>query len=437
MSNATVNLWGRRVGAVSWDSSRRIGVFQYDPDFHSGFVEVAPRVMPVRDAPYAFPALNPNTFHGLPGLLADALPDRYGNNLIDVWLAQTGRRKEDFSPVDRLCYVGRRGVGALEFEPALVRSRKRNRIDFDALVDLAGRALRDRQQLVGQLGTDRDREALEQILSVGTSAGGARTKAVLAWNPETGEFRSGQIDIGDGFEHWLLKFDGVSGSQEGELADPQGYGRIEYAYHLMARAAGIRMSDCRLHCENGRSHFMTRRFDRTPDGGKLHMQSLGGMRHFDYWAPGSYSYEQAIQTIRQLGMGGAAVTEQFRRAIFNIAARNQDDHVKNISFLMDRNGEWLLSPAYDVTYSYRPSGIWTRNHQMSLAGKVNDFTRDDLLTFANTSGVSRYEAQRVMEKVFAAVGRWREFASEAGVSEHDTRRIENAHRPYLDRGRIR
>ena len=437
MSNATINLWGRRVGAVSWDSSRRVGVFQYDPDFHSGFVEVAPQVMPVRDAPYTFPALNPDTFHGLPGLLADALPDRYGNNLIDVWLAQTGRRPEDFSPVDRLCYVGRRGVGALEFEPALVRSRKRSRIDFDALVDLAGRALRDRQQLVGQLGTDRDREALEQILSVGTSAGGARAKAVLAWNPETGEFRSGQIDAGDGFENWLLKFDGVSGSQERELIDPQGYGRIEYAYHLMARAAGIRMSDCRLHHENGRSHFMTRRFDRTPDGDKLHMQSLGGMCHFDFRAPGNYSHEQAIQTIRQLGMGGAAVTEQFHRTIFNVAARNQDDHVKNIAFLMDRNGEWRLSPAYDVTYSYRPSGTWTRNHQMSLAGKVNDFTHDDLLTFANTSGVSHYEAQRVMGKVFAAVGRWREFANAAGVSEHDTSRIENAHRPHLDRGRVR
>ena len=195
------------------------------------------------------------------------------------------------------------------------------------------------------------------------------------------------------------------------------------------------MSDCRLHCENGRSHFMTRRFDRTPDGGKLHMQSLGGMCHFDYREPGSYSYEQATRTVRQLGMGAAGVTEQFRRAIFNIAARNQDDHVKNISFLMDRDGEWHLSPAYDVAYSYRPSGIWTRNHQMSLAGKVNGFTTDDLLTFANTSGVTRYEARRVMERVFSAVGRWREFAKEAGVSERDTKRIENAHRPHLDRAR--
>ncbi len=436
MTDATVRLWGRRVGGISWDSSRAIGVFQYDPDFCSSGIQVAPLTMPLDEDPYDFLALNRETFRGLPGLLADALPDRYGNNLIDVWLAQTGMRKEDFSPVDRLCYVGNRGVGALEFEPALVRGRKQSRIDFDALVDLAGRALRERQQLVGQLGTARDQEALEQILSVGTSAGGARAKAVLAWNPETGEFRSGQIDAGDGFEHWLLKFDGVSGSQEGELTDPQGYGRIEYAYSLMARAAGIRMSDCRMHHENGRSHFMTRRFDRTPDGDKLHMQSLGGMCHFDFREPGNYSYEQAIRTVRQLGMGAADVTEQFRRAIFNVAARNQDDHVKNISFLMDRHGKWSLSPAYDVVYSYRPSGIVTRNHQMSLAGKVNDFTRDDLLTFANTSGVSRYEARRVMERVVSVVGRWREFASAAGVSERDARRIENAHPTHLDRARV-
>lgn len=436
MTDATVRLWRRRVGGISWDSSRAIGVFQYDPGFCSSGIQVAPLTMPLDEDPYDFLALNRETFRGLPGLLADALPDRYGNNLIDVWLAQTGRRKEDFSPVDRLCYVGNRGVGALEFEPALVRSRKQSRIDFETLVDLAGRALRERQQLVGQFGTARDQEALEQILSVGTSAGGARAKAVLAWNPETGEFRSGRIDAGDGFEHWLLKFDGVSHSQEGELTDPQGYGRIEFAYHLMARAAGIRMSDCRLHHENGRSHFMTRRFDRTPDGDKPHMQSLGGMCHFDYREPGNYSYEQAIRTIRQLGMGAAAVTEQFRRAIFNVAARNQDDHVKNISFLMDRHGEWSLSPAYDVAYSYRPSGTWTRNHQMSLAGKVNGFTTDDLLTFANTSGVSRYEARRVMERVFSALGRWRGFAKEAGVSERDIKRIENAHRPHLDRARV-
>ena len=437
MSNATVNLWGRRVGAVSWDKARAVGVFQYDPDFHLGDIEIAPLTMPVRSTPYTFPALNRDTFRGLPGLLADALPDRYGNNLINVWLANTGWRREDFSPVDRLCYVGNRGVGALEFEPALIRNRKSARIDFDALIELANRALVERHQLAGRLGTNRDQEALEQILSVGTSAGGARAKAVLAWHPVTGEFRSGQVDAEAGFEHWLLKFDGVSDSQEGELANPKGYGRIEYAYHLMARAAGIQMTDCRLHHEDGRSHFMTRRFDRTPEGGKIHTQSLGGMCHFDYREPGGYSYEQAIQTVRQLEIGKAAVTELFRRAIFNVVARNQDDHVKNISFLMGRNGEWQLSPAYDVAYSYRPSGRWTRNHQMSLAGKVNDFRRDDLLAFARTAGVNRHEAQRIMGQVFAAVSKWRDIADEAGVDELKVNQIASAHRTHLDRSRGR
>ena len=433
MTDAHVNLWGRRVGAVSWDADRAVGVFQYDPDFHSGGVEVAPLSMPVRSTPYTFPALSRDTFHGLPGLLADVLPDRYGNRLIDVWLAETGRRRGDFSPVDRLCYVGNRGVGALEFKPALVRSRKRNRIDFDALVDLANRVLDERHQLAGWLGAGHDQEALEQILSVGTSAGGARAKAVIAWRPETNEIRSGQVDAGAGFQHWLLKFDGVSASRTGELADPAGYGRIEYAYYLMARAAGIRISDCRLHHEGGRSHFMTCRFDRTAEGRKIHIQSLGAMRHFDYREPGAHSYEQAVGAIRQLGMGMPAVAEQYRRAIFNIAARNQDDHVKNISFLMERSGEWRLSPAYDVTYSYNPAGLWTRDHQMSLAGKVNDFTWEDLLTFARSCGMNRHEARRILGEVFSAVGIWRRFADEAGVDERDARRIEKTHRTHLDR----
>ena len=428
MIDARVHLWGRRIGAVTWDDARHVGVFQYDPDFVSTGIELAPLTMPLRETPYTFPALNRDTFRGLPGMLADALPDRYGNRLIDVWLAETGRRREDFNPVDRLCYVGRRAVGALEFEPALDPNRKQSAIEFEALVDLANRVLDERQQLAGLLGADSDREALEQILSVGTSAGGARAKAVLAWNPDTGEFRSGQVDAAAGFEHWILKFDGVSARRPDELADPAGYGRIEYAYYLMARAAGIRISDCRMHHEGGRSHFMTRRFDRTPDGGKIHMQSLGAMCHFDYQEPRAYSYEQAVQAIRRLGMGADAVGEQVRRAIFNVTARNQDDHVKNISFLMDRSGRWRLSPAYDVTYAYNLSGSWTRTHQMSLAGKFDDFTRGDLFGFAKACGIGRYEARRIVDQVFSAVCQWRRWADEAGVGKHTTERIESVHR---------
>ncbi|MYC88919.1 MAG: type II toxin-antitoxin system HipA family toxin [Gemmatimonadales bacterium] len=426
MTDASVNLWGRRIGAVSWDAGRGLGVFQYDPEFLSAGIEVSPIAMPVREAPYAFPALG-EAFTGLPGLLADALPDSFGHRLIDVWLAETGRRLEDFNPVDRLCYIGKRGVGALEFEPAL-RSGKGSEVEIAQLVDLANRVLDERGRLAGRLGSDGDGEALEDILSVGTSAGGARAKAVLAWNPETDEFRSGQVDAEAGFEHWILKFDGVANNRDRELADPLGYGRIEYAYHLMAREAGIEMSECHLHHEDGRSHFMTRRFDRDVKGRKIHMQSLAAMRHFDYNMPGAYAYEQAVETIRRLGLGMAVVEEQYRRAVFNVVARNQDDHVKNIAFLMDRNGTWRLSPAYDVAYAYNPQGLWTGRHQMSMSGKRDGFERADLLKFAETSGLRIPAASRVVDRVLAAVGNWRRFASEAGVAERDAGRVAKTHR---------
>ncbi len=385
--------------------------------------------MPVREAPYAFPALRRETFMGLPGLLSDALPDRFGNRLIDVWLAETGRRLEDFSPVDRLCYIGRRAVGALEFEPVIRNPSGRSEIA--ELADLADRLLKERSQLAGRIGSKNDRAALGDVLNVGTSAGGARAKAVLAWNPKTGEFRSGQADPKEGFEHWMLKFDGVSGDNDQELADSQGYGRIEYAYPLMAREAGIEMSDCRLHREGGRSHFMTRRFDRDGKGRKIHMQSLGALRHFDFREPGAYAYEQAIQTIVEMKLGMAVVEEQYRRAIFNVVARNQDDHVKNVSFLMNRNGDWRLSPAYDVAYAYNPSGLWTRDHQMSMAGKRNDFEREDLLKFAASCGLKKSVANRIIGEVVSAVGNWRKAADEADVEIRDVQRIEKTHRTKL------
>ncbi|WP_419164936.1 type II toxin-antitoxin system HipA family toxin [Candidatus Palauibacter sp.] len=429
MTDANVNLWGRRIGAVSWDAGRRVGVFQYDPAFVSAGIEVSPMAMPVRETPYAFPALG-ESFKGLPGLLADALPDSFGNRLIDVWLAETERRLEDFSPVDRLRYIGKRGVGALEFEPAL-RSGNRGEVQIAQLVDLANRILDERGRLSGKLDGGDDGGTLEDILNVGTSAGGARAKAVLAWNPETGEFRSGQVDAEAGFENWILKFDGVANNRDRELADPLGYGRIEYAYHLMAREAGIEMSECRLHHEGGRSHFMTRRFDRDAKGRKIHMQSLAALRHFDYNVPGAYAYEQAVETIRRLGFGMAVVEEQYRRAVFNIVARNQDDHVKNIAFLMNRGGKWRLSPAYDVAYAYNPHGLWTGQHQMSMVGKRNGFERADLLKFAETSGLKIPAASRVIDRVLAAVGSWPRFASEAGVEDPHARRVGKTHRLVL------
>ena len=435
MTDANVILWGRRIGAVSWEAPRSLGVFQYDPDFVSAGIEVAPLTMPARETPYEFPALNRETFKGLPGMLADALPDRFGNRLIDAWLAETDRSPEAFNPVDRLCYIGRRGIGALEFEPSLRRRTQAKELEVSRLVDLANRVLDERANLEGTLGGDNDADALEDILSVGTSAGGARAKAVLAWNRETGEFRSGQLDADAGFEHWLLKFDGVSNVTDTELADPRGFGRIEYAYAGMARAAGITMAECRLHHEGGRSHFMTRRFDRDMTGRKVHMQSLGAMRHFDFNDPSAYSYEQAIMTIRDLGLGMVAVEEQFRRAVFNVMARNQDDHVKNIAFLMDRSGKWSLSPAYDVVYAWNPSGAWTRDHQMSLAGRRNGFERDDVLRFAASIGIKKRKALEILEKVGASVRDWRNHTEAAEVAPRDVKRIEKSFRSNLMSGR--
>lgn len=431
MTDASVMLWGRRIGAVSWDEARALGVFQYEPGFVGAGIEVAPLKMPAREAPYEFPALRKETFRGLPGMLADALPDKFGNRLIDAWLAETGRSADRFSPVDRLCYIGNRGIGALEFEPTVRKATRSKKLEVAQLVDLANRVLDERENLVGRLGGEDDAGALEDILSVGTSAGGARAKAVLAWNRETGEFRSGQVKVDEGYEHWLLKFDGVSNNRDKELADPQGFGKIEYAYHLMAKEAGIDMSECRLHHEGGRSHFMTRRFDRDGRGRKVHMQSLGAMQHFDFNDPASYSYEQAILTIRDLGLGMDVVEQQYKRAVFNVVARNQDDHVKNISFLMDRSGSWRLSPAYDVAYSYNPSGAWTRDHQMSLAGRRNDFDHDDLMEFASNAGLKPARARQVIEDVAGSVAQWSRHAGEANVEPSDISRIQETFRMEL------
>ena len=431
MTDANVILWGRRIGAVSWDETRSLGVFQYDPAFVGAGIEVAPLTMPARETPYEFPVLNRETFRGLPGMLADALPDRFGNRLIDAWLAETGQSPEAFNSVDRLCYIGRRGIGALEFEPSLRKQTRAKKLEVARLVDLANRVLDERANLAGALRGDNDADALEDILSVGTSAGGARAKAVLAWNPKTGEFRSGQLDADTGFEHWLLKFDGVSNATDTELADPEGFGKIEYAYASMARASGITMSECRLHHEGGRSHFMTRRFDRDVTGRKIHMQSLGAMQHFDFNDPSAYSYEQAAMTIRGLGLGMATVEEQFRRAVFNVMARNQDDHVKNIAFLMDRSGNWSLSPAYDVTYAYNPGGAWTRDHQMSLAGRRNGFERDDILRFAASIGIKKRKAQNISDEVGASVRDWRKHAEAAEVAPRDAMRLEKGFRSSL------
>lgn len=435
---AAVRLWGRRIAAVSLDEATDVSAFQYDPEFAASGIEVSPIVMPLSRRIYTFPSLPRISFHGLPGLLADSLPDKFGNALIDAWLATQGRTPESFNPIERLCYTGTRGMGAIEFAPATgPRPRRSTRIRVDALVALASDILIHRDALRGSFTTEDRNDALQQILRVGTSAGGARAKAIIAWNPGTNEVRSGQVTAPEGFGYWLLKFDGVSGNRDKELADPKGYTVIEYAYSLMARSAGIEMTECRLLEEGGRRHFMTRRFDRTSDGGKIHMQSLAALAHLDFNAAGAHSYEQAFAVIRRLRLPMSAIDQQFRRMTFNVLARNQDDHVKNIVFLMNQRGEWSLAPAFDVTYAHNPDGRWTKNHQMTINGKQDGFTLEDFRACATTAGLKRGRAEAILDEVGAAVARWPEYAEEAGVLPSQRNPIRSALRLDLPRGDTR
>jgi serine/threonine-protein kinase HipA len=428
-SVAEVRLWGRTIGAVSVGGPGQAATFEYTDAFRQSGIEVAPLVMPLAPTIYTFPQLPAGSFHGLPGLLADSLPDKFGNAVIDAWLAAQGRLPQDIDAVERLCYMGVRGVGALEFRPAKgPRSTVSTPIKVDALVELASDVLRSRENLHASFVDESREHALREILRVGASAGGARAKALIAWNPHTNEVRSGQVKAPPGFEYWLMKFDGVSNNTDRDLADPQGFGAIEYAYSLMAKAAGIHMSECRIFEENGRRHFMTRRFDRLDDGDKLHMQSLGAIAHFDFNAPGAHSYEQALAVIRRLGLSMDDIEEQFRRMVFNVVARNQDDHVKNIAFLMDKTGKWSLSPAFDVMYAYNPSGAWTASHQMSLAGKRDGFTLQDLKAVADTASMRRGRAEDITREVVQAVSRWREFAAAAEVDPKQVDLIGAVHR---------
>jgi len=412
-----VNLWGRTIGAVSLEDGAATATFEYDRAFVGSGIEVAPLTMPLSSRLYSFPALNRETYHGLPGLLADSLPDRFGNVLIDAWLAHFGRLPQSFNAVERLCYTGSRGMGALEYAPPpRLAPAGSSRVEVDQLVRRASEVLTHRRKLQVWLSGENKESALRDILRVGTSAGGARAKAVIAWNPETNEVRSGQVKADSGFQYWLLKFDGVNGNGDKELDDPKGYGAIEFAYHRMAVDAGIAMSPCRLFEENGRRHFMSKRFDRLDGGGKLHMQSLCAMAHFDFNQAGAYGYEQALQVMRRLGLPMAAIEQQFRPMVFNIMARNQDDHVKNIAFLVARSGNWSLSPAFDLTYSYQPGGRWTSSHQVTLNGKRDGFALEDFKACARSTSMKRGRAETIIGEVRSVVAGWRDYAEASRVA---------------------
>ncbi len=431
MNVATVKLWGSSIGAVSWDEDRDYSLFEYEEKFAKSNIQLAPLKMPLSRTIYSFPTLAKETFHGLPGMLADSLPDKFGNAVINAWLAQQGRPEGSMDPVERLCYIGARGMGALEFVPAKgPRSRKARKLDVDELVQLASEILTEREHFKVSLADKHKTEALQDILRIGTSAGGARPKAIIAWNPTTNEVRSGQIDAGSGFSYWLLKFDGVSGNKDKGFDLPLGYGLIEYAYYKMALAAGIEMHECRILEENGRHHFMAKRFDRTSDGEKIHMQSLGAIAHLDYNQPAANSYEQAFQVIKQLELPMSATEELFRRMAFNIVARNQDDHVKNIAFLMDRKGAWSLSPAFDMTYAYDPKNKWLGKHQMSLNGKREDFVIDDFEACAKTISIKRGRAKSILSEVQDAVAKWDKVAEESGVPSEKISKIGGTHRHF-------
>lgn len=432
MSDAKVLLWDSEIGAVSWVEDRQVGVFQFDPSFIRSGIQLSPLMMPLRELPYEFPALSKETFKGLPGLLADSLPDKFGNAVIDTWLASQGRTAASFNAVERLCYIGIRGMGGLEFKPALrLFHAKSDEIEVSKLVELSNKILDERSSLEGVFSGDDDQDAIKDILRVGTSAGGARAKAILAWNPTTNEFRSGQVKNPSGFEYWIMKFDGISNNRDKELADPQGYGKIEYAYSLLAAKAGIEMTECRLHHEGGRSHFMTKRFDRNIDGSKIHMQSLGAIAHVDFNQPALYSYEQTIQTMKRLGLSQSDLEQQVLRAMFNVVGRNHDDHVKNIAFLMNRSGEWKLSPAFDVSYAFDPLGYWTSQHQMSINGKRESFVKQDIISFAKLAGIKSNRASEMLDRVITAIKSWPEVAGNVEIAENRIRKIQAAHRLSL------
>lgn len=425
---AKVKIWDTLVGAVVWDSRRGLAQFEYDKKFLEKNWDLSPLKMPISRGVhiYSFPELLPSknssedTFKGLPGLLADSLPDKYGNLLIERWLAQSGRAPKSMNPVERLCFIGSRGMGALEFEPSQIKSNKNTfSIEVSSLVEIAQIMLREREHFGTKLNQG-EQQAMEHILKIGTSAGGARPKALIAFNQKTKEVRSGQTKVPDGFSHWLLKLDGVSGVQFGES---HGWGRIEFAYHLMAKECGIEMSECELLEENGRAHFMTRRFDREGNNTKHHVQTFCGVNHYDYTNLYGYGYEQIFQTMRMLKLPYPQAEQMFRRMVFNVLATNCDDHTKNFSFRLKKDSIWELAPAYDVCYAFDPNNKWVNQQSLSVNGKHRDINKQDLITIAKSNNIKKGE--EIIDQINIIVKYWSDFARQVNVDEKKRKLIES------------
>ena len=417
---ANVFIWDSFVGTVAWASDMHVAFFEYSDNIKKQNLELSPLMMPLAGRQvYSFPTLSEETYQGLPGLLADSLPDYFGNAVINAYLRAHRRRENSFDPVEKLCYIGKRGMGALEFKPALSRVRKSQKVDVNALSLLAAEIMQKRESFKVSLD---DKTAFHDILQVGSSAGGARPKAVIAWNPKTNEVFSGQVDAPEGCDYWLLKFD--------VLKDGKSYGRIEYAYYLMAKAAGIQMSECRLLEDHDCAHFMSKRFDRV-NGKKLHMQTLCAMRHMDYNNPVANSYEQAFDTMEKLKLLPNEKAQLFRRMVFNAVVRNHDDHTKNITFLMTPDGVWHLAPAYDMAWAYKPGSKWTGQHQMSINGKRDGFTSEDLIAVAKHFDIVR--PQKIINEVCEAALAFGDFAKEAGVPGTIVKQMMPEFRTYLNK----
>lgn len=408
---ARANLYGQPVGTFRWDNNRQLAHFEYADSFIGKGLEPSPILMPVRQGRiYSFSDIGRDTFKGLPGMLADSLPDTYGRALFDRWLALTGRSSGN--AVETLCFLGKRCMGALEYEPAMDAPYSPDvKIELDSLVEVASEALSEKEEFGANLEEDK-KAAIAEIVRLGTSAGGQRAKAIIAYNPQTGEVRSGQIEAPEGFDYYLIKLDGVT--TEAGFRETQNFGRLEYSFYRLVKECGIEMSDCSLIEENGRAHFLTKRFDRK-NGEKIHMQTLCGIAHYDYRNPRSYSYEQAFNVMRALRLPYSQAQEMYRRMVFNVVIRNQDDHTKNISFLMDRQGKWRLSPAYDMGFAYNPKGGWTAQHQMSINGKFDGITRQDLLEFARRNNIK--EAAEIIDRIAEESSRWPRLAKECEVPQ--------------------
>ena len=422
VNTVRVKMWGTTVGYLHQDDTGMVG-FQYDEEFLKSNIEISPIKMPLSTVTYTFPALPEQTFHGLPGMVADSLPDKFGNIVINRYLESQGRTADSLSVIEKLCYTGKRGMGALEYEPSQELTSMNETVDLDALTKLASEILSEKEQIH----IEKNDNLMAQLMECGSSVGGARAKTLIAWNPETNDIRSGQIDAGKGYEYWLLKFDNIKNNKDKDSRPDDGeYTKVEYAYYLMALDAGLEMSECRLYKENGSAHFMTKRFDRKGvKGEKLHMQSLCALAHMDFNSPRVYSYEEAFSVMKQLKLPYSDFVQLFRRMVFNEYAKNYDDHTKNISFLMDKKGVWSLSPAYDVTFSYRKDSIWVSAHQMLINGKSDNITKEDMLKVAEKANIKKSDAVKIIEQVINSVSKWGEFAEKADMSEYNIKRIKD------------